>query len=138
MPVNHIFLFQSNIDTLNERINERNIHEIEQLSSFTATEGQFGRAVLDKTKKISVMAPTTTNTMTSANSTQESDTSDAVQSKAEASDTKESTEIKQPPPFIKTSYPVHLIDCPEESEPIVFSSRPPDKPSDPGVTCSGK
>jgi hypothetical protein len=56
---------------------------------------------------------------------------------AEASDTKESTEIKQPPPFIKTSYPVHLIDCPE-SEPNIFSSRPPDKPSDPGVTCTGK
>ncbi|CAB4004958.1 Hypothetical predicted protein [Paramuricea clavata] len=137
-PVNHIFLFRSNIDTLNERINERNIHEIEQLSSFTATEGQFRRTVLDKTKRISVTAPTTTNTMPSANSTQGSDTSDAVQSEAEASNTKESTEIKQPPPFIKTSYPVHLIDCPEESEPNVFSSRPPDKPSDPDVTCTGK
>jgi hypothetical protein len=48
MPVNHIFLFRSNIDTLNKRINERNIHEIEQLSSFTATEGQFGRARQNK------------------------------------------------------------------------------------------
>ena len=95
-PVNHIFLFRSNIDMLNKR------------------------------------------TMLSANSTQESDTSDAGQSEAEASDTKESTEIKQPPPFIKTSYPVHLIDCPAESETNVFSSRPPDKPSDPGVTCTGK
>ena len=51
-PVNHIFLFRSNIDMMNERINQNNIHNIQILSPFNVTENQFGWIVLDKTTKI--------------------------------------------------------------------------------------
>ena len=53
-PVNHIFLFRSNIDIHNERINQRQIDGLKAAFKHNIKVDENGRAVLDKTNKIFV------------------------------------------------------------------------------------
>ena len=53
-PVNHIFLFRSNIDIHNERINRRQIDGLRAAFKHEIKVDENGRAVLDKTIKIVV------------------------------------------------------------------------------------
>ena len=51
-PVNHIFLFRSNIDIHNVRINRRQKDGLRAAFKHLITEDENGRAVIDKSKKI--------------------------------------------------------------------------------------
>ena len=128
-PVNHIFLFRSNIDLLNERINERNISNIAQLSSFAVTEDQFGRAIFDKTKR----APATTPTKATTTSTKQPDMSDT--SLVPPAQTSEIEETLQREIKSASESQVILTDCPSspDDDPCVFYSRPPDTSNEPRV-----
>ena len=50
-PVNHIFLFRSNIDFRNEKVNLKNLHDIQAAVSCTLSQDMYGRVMIDKTKK---------------------------------------------------------------------------------------
>ena len=52
-PINHIFLFQPNIDLRNEQINEKTLCMLEQALLHKLSFDRFGRAQIDKTEKIS-------------------------------------------------------------------------------------
>ena len=52
-PVNHIFLFRSNMDLRQKRINEKTLCMLEQASMHKISFDRFGRAQIDKTEKIS-------------------------------------------------------------------------------------
>ena len=129
-PVNHIFLFRSNIDLLNERTNEKNISNIVQLSSFAVSEGQFGRVVFDKTKRLSATTSTKATTI-SASQHDMSDTSLCTPEAFEIKEIPEISDLKCP-----TDSRVTLTDCPSrpESDPGVFCSRPPDTSNERHVT----
>ena len=53
-PVNHIFLFRSNINVHNERINRRQIERLKAAFKHKIKLNENGRAVLDKMDKIFV------------------------------------------------------------------------------------
>ncbi len=50
-PVNHIFLFQSNFDFCNERINQKNLQEIQACTNRALGQDEYGRVTIEKTKK---------------------------------------------------------------------------------------
>ena len=50
-PVNHIFLFRSNIDFRNERINQKNLQEIQASTHHALGQDEYGRVTIEKTKK---------------------------------------------------------------------------------------
>ncbi len=50
-PVNHIFMFRSNIDFRNERINQKNLQEIQACTHHALGQDEFGRVTIEKTKK---------------------------------------------------------------------------------------
>ena len=53
-PVNHIFLFRSNIDFRNEKVNLKNLHDIQAAVSCTLSQDMYGRVMIDKTKKSTI------------------------------------------------------------------------------------
>ena len=102
---------------MNERINEKNISNIVQLSSFAVTEGQFGRVIFDKTKRLSATTSTKATTI-SASQHDMSDTSLCIPEAFEIKEIPEISDLKSP-----TDSRVTLTDCPSSPE------------SDPGVFC---